>query len=88
MEIGSGLMTTAGLTLAGSVHVFNGKWFYFDENAGVLTGLVITASGSYYVDAISGMKVNDWACLSIWASGLNLTCLVIGLILQMARHGT
>lgn len=61
-----------GSLYVGWKHMPNGKWFYFDENAEyplMKTGLVITASGSYYVDANSGMKANDWVEMpnNIWA---------------------
>ena len=61
----------------------NGKWFYFDENAEyplMKTGLVITASGSYYVDVNSGMKANDWVEMpnNVWAWAQSNGALVSG----------
>lgn len=61
-----------GTLYSGWKYMSNGKWFYFDENAEyplMKTGLVITASGSYYVDANSGMKTNDWVEMpnNVWA---------------------
>ena len=61
-----------GTLYSGWKYMSNGKWFYFDENAEyplMKTGLVITASGSYYVDVNSGMKANDWVEMpnNVWA---------------------
>lgn len=61
-----------GSLYSGWKYMSNGKWFYFDENAEyplMKTGLVITASGSYYVDVNSGMKANDWVEMpnNVWA---------------------
>ena len=61
-----------GTLYSGWKYMSNGKWFYFDENAEyplMKTGLVITASGSYYVDVTSGMKANDWVEMpnNVWA---------------------
>lgn len=68
---------------AGWKYMSNGKWFYFDENAEyplMKTGLVITASGSYYVDANSGMKANDWVEMpnNVWAWAQSNGALVSG----------
>ena len=72
-----------GTLYSGWKYMSNGKWFYFDENAEyplMKTGLVITASGSYYVDANSGMKVNDWVEMpnNVWAWAQSNGALVSG----------
>ena len=75
--------TGDGSLHAGWKYMPNGKWFYFDENAEyplMKTGLVITASGSYYVDANSGMKANDWVEMpnNVWAWAQSNGALVSG----------
>lgn len=72
-----------GTLYSGWKYMSNGKWFYFDENAEyplMKTGLVITASGSYYVDANSGMKANDWVEMpnNVWAWAQSNGALVSG----------
>ena len=72
-----------GSLYSGWKYMSNGKWFYFDENAEyplMKTGLVITASGSYYVDANSGMKANDWVEMpnNVWAWAQSNGALVSG----------
>ena len=72
-----------GSLYAGWKYMSNGKWFYFDENAEyplMKTGLVITASGSYYVDVNSGMKANDWVEMpnNVWAWAQSNGALVSG----------
>lgn len=72
-----------GTLYSGWKYMSNGKWFYFDENAEyplMKTGLVITASGSYYVDANSGMKTNDWVEMpnNVWAWAQSNGALVSG----------
>ena len=72
-----------GSLYAGWKYMSNGKWFYFDENAEyplMKTGLVITASGSYYVDANRGMKANDWVEMpnNVWAWAQSNGALVSG----------
>ena len=61
-----------GSLYAGWKYMPNGKWFYFDENATyplMKTGVISTASGSYYVDVNNGMTSNDWVALpnNVWA---------------------
>ena len=61
-----------GTLYSGWKYMSNGKWFYFDENAEyplMKTGLVTTASGSYYIDSNNGMKANDWVEMpnNVWA---------------------
>ena len=61
-----------GSLYAGWKYMPNGKWFYFDENATyplMKTGVISTASGSYYVDVNNGMTSNDWVSLpnNVWA---------------------
>ena len=61
-----------GTLYSGWKYMPNGKWFYFDESAEyplMKTGLVITASGSYYIDSNNGMKANDWVEMpnNVWA---------------------
>lgn len=75
--------TEDGSLQAGWKYMSNGKWFYFDENAEyplMKTGLVITASGSYYVDANNGMKANDWVEMpnNVWAWAQSNGALVSG----------
>ena len=72
-----------GTLYSGWKYMSNGKWFYFDENAEyplMKTGLVTTASGSYYVDANNGMKVNDWVEMpnNVWAWAQSNGALVSG----------
>lgn len=72
-----------GTLYSGWKYMPNGKWFYFDENAEyplMKTGLVTTASGSYYVDANNGMKVNDWVEMpnNVWAWAQSNGALVSG----------
>ena len=72
-----------GTLYSGWKYMSNGKWFYFDENAEyplMKTGLVITASGSYYVDVNSGMKANDWVEMpnNVWAWAQSNGALVSG----------
>ena len=72
-----------GSLYSGWKYMSNGKWFYFDENAEyplMKTGLVITASGSYYVDVNSGMKANDWVEMpnNVWAWAQSNGALVSG----------
>ena len=72
-----------GTLYSGWKYMSNGKWFYFDENAEyplMKTGLVITASGSYYVDAKNGMKANDWVEMpnNVWAWAQSNGALVSG----------
>lgn len=72
-----------GTLYSGWKYMSNGKWFYFDENAEyplMKTGLVITASGSYYVDANNGMKANDWVEMpnNVWAWAQSNGALVSG----------
>ena len=72
-----------GTLYSGWKYMSNGKWFYFDENAEyplMKTGLVITASDSYYVDANSGMKTNDWVEMpnNVWAWAQSNGALVSG----------
>ena len=72
-----------GSLYAGWKYMSNGKWFYFDENAEyplMKTGLVVTASGSYYVDVNSGMKANDWVEMpnNVWAWAQSNGALVSG----------
>lgn len=72
-----------GTLYSGWKYMSNGKWFYFDENAEyplMKTGLVITASSSYYVDANSGMKANDWVEMpnNVWAWAQSNGALVSG----------
>ena len=72
-----------GTLYSGWKYMSNGKWFYFDENAEyplMKTGLVITASGSYYVDVTSGMKANDWVEMpnNVWAWAQSNGALVSG----------
>ena len=72
-----------GTLYSGWKYMSNGKWFYFDENAEyplMKTGLVITASGSYYVDANNGMKTNDWVEMpnNVWAWAQSNGALVSG----------
>lgn len=61
-----------GSLYAGWKYMPNGKWFYFDENATyplMKTGVISTASGSYYVDVNNGMTSNNWVSLpnNVWA---------------------
>lgn len=61
-----------GTLYSGWKYMSNSKWFYFDENAEyplMKTGLVTTASGSYYIDSNNGMKANDWVEMpnNVWA---------------------
>lgn len=61
-----------GSLYAGWKYMPNGKWFYFDENATyplMKTGVISTASGSYYVDVTNGMTSNNWVALpnNVWA---------------------
>ena len=63
---------TDGSLYAGWKYMPNGKWFYFDENATyplMKTGIISTASGSYYVDVNNGMTSNNWVALpnNVWA---------------------
>ena len=72
-----------GTLYSGWKYMSNGKWFYFDENAEyplMKTGLVTTASGSYYVDANNGMKANDWVEMpnNVWAWAQSNGALVSG----------
>ena len=72
-----------GSLYSGWKYMSNGKWFYFDENAEyplMKTGLVVTASGSYYVDVNSGMKANDWVEMpnNVWAWAQSNGALVSG----------